>query len=81
MFESVEDFRWSVQYGGEVQFDFNGKSYCISRMNGGTIAFSQALKQETEERFATVEELLDKVIDGKKLREIVTVIDVTDRTL
>ncbi len=81
MFESVEDFRWSVQYGGEVQFDFNGKSYCISRMNDGTIAFSQALKQETEEKLATVEELLDKVIDGKKLREIVTVIDVTDRTL
>ena len=50
-------------------------------MNDGTIAFSQALKQETEEKLATVEELLDKVIDGKKLREIVTVIDVTDRTL
>lgn len=39
------------------------------------------MKGETEIEFETVDDLLDTIIDGQKLREIIKEIDVTERTL
>ena len=30
-FESINDFKWCLKCGGEIEFDWNGKSYGIDR--------------------------------------------------
>ncbi len=79
-FESISDFKWCMNCGGEVQFDWKDKSYGIVHEEN-SIVFYEAMKGETEVEFETVEELLDIIIDCQKLREIIKEIDVTERTI
>ncbi len=79
-FESISDFKFCVSRGGEVQFDWKDKSYGIGH-DENSIVFYEAMKSETEIEFESVEELLDTIIEGQKLREIIKEIDVTERTI
>ncbi len=79
-FESISDFKFCVSRGGEVQFNWKDKSYGIVHEEN-SIVFYEAMKGETEIEFETVDDLLDTIIDGQKLREIIKEIDVTERTL
>ena len=80
-FKSISDFKWSMMCGGEIQFDWKEKSYCISRRNDGKFSFSQANRQDSEIIFESFDSLLNNIVGGNKLREIITYITVTDRTM
>lgn len=89
-FESVQDFKWCLKQGGEISFAWNGKTYGISSCLKKTPSspeqtliaqiFPENIEQ-AEKWCDTAEEVLEYPIDGDRLREIITKVDVIDRTI
>jgi len=71
-FETVEEFKTLISHGGEVEFTFENKNYSITHPEG-VICFMEAYNYESEKYF-------DHEINGKKLRDIVTIIQPFFRT-
>ena len=89
-FKSISDFKSCVNCGGEVQLEWKGKVYGIwpklSRTPGVPLQMliSQVLTDDmesTELWCDTADEVLEYVIDGDRLRDIITKVEVTDRTI
>ncbi|MCM1364384.1 MAG: DUF4417 domain-containing protein [Faecalibacterium sp.] len=80
-FEGISDFKWSVQHGSEVEFNWKGKSYGIGLEAKDTWVLYQANTAGSDVYFKSVDELLNFKIDDDILRDIVTEIEVTVRTL
>ncbi|MBQ4082410.1 MAG: hypothetical protein IJC55_03845 [Clostridia bacterium] len=95
-FESIRDFKGCVDRGGEVEFNWKGKSYtvahdhekiCISEgcyLKEGKYynALSHTEYDISEEwRCDTVDEILEYSVGGDRLRDVVTQIEVEARTL
>lgn len=96
-FESISDFTWSVTSGAEINFIWKNKMYVIIGCDARGIAFSEGccLKDdkyynvvshteyniEDELIFDTVDALLDLMLEGDRLRDIITQVRVTDRTV
>ncbi len=79
-FVSISDFKWCMHYGGEVQFLYNGKGYGIVHDPDG-IAIYEARKPETEKICKDADEVLEYLIDGVRLRDIITEVWVIERTI
>ena len=89
-FKSISDFKWCVNCGGEVQFEWKGMVFGIwpklQQTPDGPLQMliSQVLvddMEETELWCDTADELLEYVIDGDRLRDIITQVEVMDRTI
>lgn len=89
-FKSISDFKWCINAGGEVVFIWNGKTYGISPKLKKSpelpeqILISQILienQEETEMWCDSPDEALEYRIDGIRLRDIITEVEVTDRTI
>ena len=79
-FETISDFKWCVDYGGEVEFEWKGTLDTITHPEG-MINISEAWKPEREKWCATADEALEYMIDGVRLREIITQVEVKARTI
>ena len=79
-FKTIDDFRWAVGNGAEVEFEWNDKVYGIAHPDG-TISVYEYYKPETELVCHTPDEALEYMIDGQKLRDIITKVKVWDRTI
>lgn len=79
-FKTINEFKDCMVRGGEVEFVRNNKAYNITHYNG-KIAISEGRKQETELLADTSDELLEYMIDDIRLRDIITEIEITDRTI
>ncbi len=79
-FETISEFKWCVDNGGEVEFEYNNAIYSITHPEG-KVHISKVFQQETEMICDTAEEVLEYIIEGKKLREIIKDVTVWDRTL
>jgi len=86
-FKTISEFKWCIHDGGEVAFDWNGKSYGVFPKVKPTpdsetmILIGEDDKEETCRYYTTIEELLEHPVDGVKLREIITQVEVTDRMI
>lgn len=90
-FKSISDFRWCMNRGGEVQFDWKGVSYCcfgcVCPAPGKTprMVISQAgsaeVNTKTEMWCDTADELLEYVVGNDRLRDVITQVTVTERTI
>lgn len=82
-FESISDFKFSLINGGEIEFEWSGKSYGVFRESENDDAFflCEAYKEDNGTFFKTVDELLDYTIDGRSLRELITEVTVTWRNV
>ncbi len=93
-FESIADFKWSLECGGEIVFEWNDNSFGAFKymrktpdspeqfLIGPSDSTSKQYPEKYEDYYAdTVDEILEYEIDGDKLRDIVTKITVTWRTL
>ncbi len=79
-FKTIAEFQPSIRWGSEIAFEYKNKIYSITRENE-KINISEAYKQEAEANYDDCEDLLNHMIEGKKLREIITEVTVTDRTI
>ncbi len=79
-FETISEFKWCVDCGGEVEFEWKGTLYTITHPEG-MINISEAWKPETEQWCATADEALEYMIDGVRLRDIITQVEVKARTI
>uniref|UniRef100_UPI003FF0C70A hypothetical protein n=1 Tax=Candidatus Fimivicinus sp. TaxID=3056640 RepID=UPI003FF0C70A len=79
-FETISEFKWCVDCGGEVEFEWKGTLYTITHPEG-MINISEAWKPETEKWCATADEALEYRIDGVRLRDIITQAEVKARTI
>ena len=89
-FKTISDFKWCVKRGGEIEIEWNGKTFAIfSKIKKAPsspiqIMISQVLidnPEETERWYDTADELLEFQIDGERLGDIITKVDVNDRTI
>jgi len=86
-FKTISEFKWCMHDGGEVAFDWNGRSYGIFPKVKPTpeadpmILIGEDNKEESVMWYATPDEILEYLVDGIRLREIITQVEVTDRTI
>jgi len=93
-FSSISEFKWSLKCNSEIEFMWNGKAYTILPLHPGFnigegYYTKDGIHYNTEDNTAcediigadydTPEKLLNHAIDGQKLREIITQIDVIYR--
>ena len=80
-FKTISEFKWCMHDGGEVAFVWQGKEYSVTHCASGEIGISEAYKQETEKLCKDADEVMEYLVDGVRLREIITQVEVTDRTI
>jgi len=85
-FKTISEFKWSLLDGGEIQFDWSGKGYGVFRLkqtpdSDDMFYIGEDYKKETGTWYTTVDKTLDHLIDGVKLREIITQAHVTSRNI
>lgn len=90
-FKTISDFKWCMKRGGEVQFNWKGVSYCCfgcvcpSSGQEPRMVICQASSAEvnarTEKWCDTADEVLEYMVSGDRLRDVITQVTVWDRTI
>ena len=89
-FKTISDFKWCVNGGGEIEFSWNEKTFGIFPLLQKTPSSPQQIlliqkfvenQKGTEMWYDTADDLLEYTIDGDRLRDIITEVEVTDRTI
>ena len=90
-FKSISDFKWCMKRGGEVQFDWKGISYCcfgcVSPAPGEPPRMviaqtgSAEINSRTEKWCDTADEILEYMVGDDRLRDVITKVIVTERTI
>ena len=81
MEESFKDFAElaeNLSRGGEVEFDFKGRSYSITHIDDG-IYITEAYNEASEMIYQAPNEVGEYVISGHKLKDIVPLLQITFR--
>ena len=79
-FKTIEDFKWSINHGAEIEIEWNDKSYFINQPNG-IITIHEEDKWLDAKEYKNVDEALEHMIEGQKLRDIITQVKVWNRTI
>ena len=79
-FVSISDFKDCVTRGGEVEFVWNGVTYCIFH-HYGKFAIAVAYRQDTEKLCDTPDEILEYRVGADRLRDVITQVTVMNRTI
>ena len=77
-FEDLDDFRDSLLRGREIVFEYNGKEYGIFLFDDG-IYVARSEHYETEKVYQTPDEALEYTIDGVKIKDIITTVEIVHR--
>lgn len=90
-FKSISDFKWCMKRGGEVQFEWEGISYCCfgcicpAPGQAPRMVIAQAgsaeVNSKTEKWCDTADELLEYMVGGDRLRDVITKVTVWERTI
>lgn len=89
-FKTISDFKWCVNSGGEIEFEYNDRVFGIfPKLKRTSESEMQMLicekfvdnQQKTEKWCNDADEVLEYMIDGERLRDIITKVEVTDRTI
>lgn len=81
-FTSISDFKWCIDCGGEVEFEWKGIHYGVIRYGtNGKITIYEAYKPETEKVCETADDALDYIVGSDRLRDVITQVTVYSRTV
>lgn len=84
-FDDISDFKMALEWGREIEFEWNGTKYGAFHEDEGDKAFylCEAYKDAPGEGFffRTSDELLDFKIDGRPLRDFITEVIVWQRNV
>lgn len=79
-FKTISEFKWCINDGGEVEFEYRGKHFSIIHPEEG-ILIGEIYKPETRKICANSDEILEYSIDGVRLRDVITQVKVLARTI
>ncbi|KGG79953.1 hypothetical protein Y919_08890 [Caloranaerobacter azorensis H53214] len=77
-FNTLDEFYDNLKRGGEIEFRYKGKEYCITQPEG-KISIMEKYNYETEKLYEDIEEVGEYIIEDKKLKEIVSNIEIIFR--
>ena len=89
-FKTISDFKWCINGGGEVELEYNNRVFGVfPKQHQDTGSHEQILivekfvenQDETEKWCDTADEVLEYMIDGVRLRDVITEVIVWDRTI
>jgi hypothetical protein len=95
-FKTISDFKWCIDCGGEVEFRWKNKLYSIThpegRINIGEGCYEKDGKYYNVNSHTeyspdddmwgdTADEILEYIVDGDRLRDVITQIEVIVRTI
>ena len=81
-FESIAEFKRSLEWGAEIQFEWKGVEYCCFRHGtNDKITISEAYKPETEKVCETADDALEYIVGGDRLRDVITKVKLTECTV
>ena len=81
-FESASEFKKVLSWGAEIQFDWKGHSNGVIRYGtNNKITAYEIYKPETEKVYETPDDALEFMLGEDKLRDVITKVEVTERTL
>ena len=81
-FESISDFKRSINRGAEIQFEWKNKIYGVIRYGtGNKITIYQSNRPETERVCDTADDALEYMLGADRLRDIITKVNVIERTI
>ena len=79
-FKTISDFKWSIKHGAEIEIEWNDKSYFINQPAGKISIHEEGNYLEAKD-YKTADEVLEYIIEGQKLKEIITKVKVWSRTI
>ena len=79
-FKTIEEFKFAMECHSEVLFEWNNQEYSITHPDG-IISVCEGDKYSEAKDYETADEALEYIIDGQKLRDIITKVKVWDRTI
>ena len=79
-FINLSDFKTCVDNYGEVEFEWKGIRYSITRI-GEKISIAAAYRQETERLYDTADQVLEYPVGEDRLRDVITKATVWSRTI
>ena len=80
-FASASEFKNALSRGAEIEFEWKGVEYSLTPVDGRCFSIAVALQQETEKLYDTADGVLEYMLGGDKLRDVVTKVNVIGRTL
>ena len=90
IFKAISDFTWCINHGGGVEFCVGKRVFGVfPKLKRTSDSPEQILicekfvenQESTEQWSNTADESLEYIIDGVSLRDIITEVEVTDRTI
>ena len=80
-FKTIGEFTDVLSRGAEIEFEWKGVDYSLTPVDGRCFSIAVALQQETEKLYDTADGVLEYMLGGDKLRDVVTKVNVIGRTL
>lgn len=81
-FTSINDFKWCMKCGGEVQFLWRGKHYVAVRYGvNDKITICEAFNQASEIAYDSADDALEFMVGYDRLRDVITQVTVIERTI
>ena len=96
-FKTISEFKWCVNDGSEVEFEWKGKSYSITHPEGrinisagcyekdgkyyNAISHTEYTPAEGDLWGDTADDILEYNVGGDRLRDVITQVKVWDRTI
>ena len=81
-FETISEFKRSINWGAEIEFEWNGTVYDVIRYGtNGKITIYAANKPATEKVCETADEALEYMVGEDRLRDVITKVHVVARTI
>lgn len=89
-FHTISEFKWCMEQGGEVEFCVGERVFGVFPLQNRTLESPDQIvvcekyvdnRKETELWADTADDALEYMIDGVRLRDIITKVEVTGRTI
>lgn len=81
-FETISEFKRSLNWGGEIEFVWNDITYGVIRYGtNNKITIYAANRPETEKVCETADDALEYMVGEDRLRDVITKVKVISRTV
>ena len=80
-FHTIYGFKNSLENGTEIIFEYKNKEYAAFNLCNGNFVLCRSKTGNEDEMFSSVDELLNAEFDGKKLRSLITELNIIHRKI